>query len=294
MKKVGIILGILILIGCVTGLILTYSALGATQDQLDETKTALNEMQIEQQDTVRVLDETRNDLTATADSLQETRQTLEEQKNETEKYTALYETSADELEETQTRLDEVEDKLDQSEKEKLELQKMMEEVQEKLALYEDTLGTQVFADVLPPYNTGYLADLALTNNITANNPTWKELLDFLSEDRTDKKLYVVDVYMCGSFAQELHNNAEAQGIRAAFVAIHFYNEVPHAINAFKTTDRGLVYIDATGTIKPSPISRLDTQVEVVKDEIYQGTFLFPEGYIILEGDEIVKSIEIYW
>ncbi len=294
MKIVGITLGVLILIGCVTGLILTYSALGATQDRLAETETTLIEVQAEQQNTARTLEETRTELTETADSLAQTRQSLEEQQGETDKYIELYENSAEELKDTQTRLDSMEDKMAASEKEKQEAQALYKEIQEKLALYEDTLGTQVFADVLPPYNSGYLANLALSNNSTAKDPTWQELLDFLYEDRTDKKLYVEDVYMCGSFAMDVHNNAEARGIRAAFVAIHFYNELPHAINAFKTTDRGLVFIDDTGSIDPAPIHRLDTQVEVAKDKIYQAEFLFPEGWVILDGDKIVKSIEIYW
>jgi flagellar biosynthesis GTPase FlhF len=287
MKIIGIALGVLILIGCATGLILTFRALGATQDRLAENENTLSEVQAQQQNTRQTLEETQ-------DKLAETAAGLEEQKSETDKYIELYENSAEELKDTQNQLDTMEDKLAAAQREKQDLQKILEQVQEKLALYEDTLGIQVFADVLPPYNTGYLADLALTNNSTAKDPTWKELLDFLFEDRTDKKLYVDGVYMCGSFAEEVHNNAEAHGIRAAFVAIHFYNEQPHAINAFKTTDRGLVYIDDTGLLTASPISHLDRLVEVTRGEIYHEDLLFPEGWEITGGDAIVRSIEIYW
>ncbi len=294
MKRAGIILGIVILIGCAVGLVFTFRALGAAQDTLDDTRATLAQVQVEQQDTAASLEETRNELTATTATLEQTLQTLAEQQREAEKYSQLYEDAADELDDTQEQLDSVEDRLAESEKENQELQVLYQEIQEKLDLYEDTLGTQVFSGVTPPYNTGYLADLSLADNASAHNPTYKELLDFLYEDATDQNLYVDDVYMCGSFARDLHNNAEAHGIRAAFVAIHFYNELPHAINAFKTTDRGLVFIDVTGTREPSPVSRLDTKVELAKDRIYQATFLFPEGYIILEGDKIVRSIEIYW
>jgi hypothetical protein len=294
MKIIGIALGILILIGCATGLILTFHTLGATQDRLAQTEDTLNQVQVEQQNTARSLEETQNELTDTSASLEQTRQTLEEQQKETAKYLQLYEGSTAQLKDTQAQLDTTEDKLADSESEKQDLQKTLDQVQEKLALYEDTLGIQVFADVLPPYNIGYLEDLTLTNNATAKDPTWQELLDFLYQDRTDKKLYVTGVFMCGSFAEEVHNNAEAKGIRAAFVVIHFYNEQSHAIDAFKTTDRGLVYIDDTGLTKPFPISHLDTLVEVAKDEIYQPELLFPEGWKISGGDAIVKSIEIYW
>ncbi|MBI2287404.1 MAG: hypothetical protein HYU83_00115 [Chloroflexi bacterium] len=42
----------------------------------------------------------------------------------------------------------------------------------------------------------------------------------------------------------LHNNAEAVGIRAAVVGVFFEGEtIGHGLNAFKTTDRGLVYVE---------------------------------------------------
>jgi hypothetical protein len=49
------------------------------------------------------------------------------------------------------------------------------------------------------------------------------------------------------FAEMLHNNAEQAGIRAAFVGINFAGKkIGHAINAFQTTDMGLVHVDCTG------------------------------------------------
>ena len=53
--------------------------------------------------------------------------------------------------------------------------------------------------------------------------------------------------MCSDFAEDVHNNAKAAGIKAAWVSIAFEgNDEGHACNAFETTDRGLVYIDCTG------------------------------------------------
>jgi ABC-type transporter Mla subunit MlaD len=294
MKKVGIALGILILIGCATGLIFTYQSLGATQDLLEETKASLNITQLEQQNTARTLEDTRNELQETSANLSETRQALDEQESQTEKYIQLYEISANESKDRQTQLDLLENKLATSTKENQDLQKTLDEVQEKLTLYEDTLGTKVFSDIMPPYRSGNLLSIILINKSTAKNPTWEELLDFLQEDKTDKKLYVTGVYECGNFAKDLHNNAEAKGIRTAFVAIQFYNEISHAINAFKTTDKGLVYIDDTADSEPSPIRNLDRLVEMAKDELYRESFLFPADYYIIQGDRIIKSIEIYW
>jgi hypothetical protein len=78
--------------------------------------------------------------------------------------------------------------------------------------------------------------------------TWDKLLAFIESDMTDRNAYISDKYMCGSFAMDLHNDAEALGIRAAWVAIDFYNEdIGHAATAFMTTDRGLVIIDDTSS-----------------------------------------------
>jgi hypothetical protein len=56
-----------------------------------------------------------------------------------------------------------------------------------------------------------------------------------------------NAYVCADFARDVHNSAEAAGIRAAWVGIDIEGEAEgHAINAFQTTDRGLVFIDCTG------------------------------------------------
>jgi len=72
-------------------------------------------------------------------------------------------------------------------------------------------------------------------------------MSFLIADKIDENDYVTGSFMCGAFAEELHNNAEAAGIRAAWVSVYFEGEsAGHALNAFYTTDRGLVYVDCIG------------------------------------------------
>jgi len=102
----------------------------------------------------------------------------------------------------------------------------------------------------------------LVNNEEASDPTWQELMAFLVMDTTDQKPYAVDSYSCVAFAEELHNNAEASGIMAAFVGVQFEDrEVGHALNAFQTTDRGLVFIDCTSPVMSDlsyhPLQELD-------------------------------------
>jgi len=98
-----------------------------------------------------------------------------------------------------------------------------------------------------PYNGTYGFRIVLENNPDAVDPTWEQVVAFLKADRTDEMEYVASDFMCGSFAQEVHNNAEKAGIRAAWVGIDLAGkQVGHAVNAFNTTDRGLVYTDSTG------------------------------------------------
>ena len=163
-------------------------------------------------------------------------------------------------------------------------------LESQLELYEDTWGS-VSSDVQPHFQG---ADIV--NYGTASNPTWARLLDFLLSDRTDQKAYVPGIYMCGDFARDVHNNAERAGIRAAYVAV----ELPggyHALNAFKTTDRGLVFIDCTGLeASESGPSNCDKTVDVRLGKRYVPKSLFPESgwSVTWESMGTVYDVEIYW
>lgn len=87
----------------------------------------------------------------------------------------------------------------------------------------------------------------LFNYKDAKDPSWEELVNFIEEDSTDKQPYIDDLFDCNDFAEMLHNNAEAAHIRAAWVGIFYIGEeYGHALNAFSTSDKGLVYVDCTG------------------------------------------------
>lgn len=114
----------------------------------------------------------------------------------------------------------------------------------------DVLGqsAEVFYNEQPPYVEGPMGTrIDLVNNSAASDASWDELVEFILEDDCDESPYVEDLRMCGSFAETLHNNAEARGIRSAWVSVDFEGaDIGHALNAFVTTDRGLVFIDCTG------------------------------------------------
>jgi len=98
--------------------------------------------------------------------------------------------------------------------------------------------------------------IELINNPKSINPTYAELIDFIKEDGSDRTIYEEGIefagriaagYVCADYAEDVHNNAEVEGIKAAWVSIDLYGEeIGHACNAFQTIDRGLVYIDCTG------------------------------------------------
>lgn len=75
------------------------------------------------------------------------------------------------------------------------------------------------------------------------NIGWVELKQFLAADNADSLTYIEGSFDCSGFAITLRDNATSCGIRCAYVEIEFFTGNGHALNAFETTDMGLIYID---------------------------------------------------
>ncbi|MDD4876316.1 MAG: hypothetical protein PHQ86_04195 [Dehalococcoidales bacterium] len=181
--------------------------------------------------------------------------------------------------------------------------------------------------------------IVLINNKEAENPTYRELLDFLQIDKTDQYpyLYVASVIgfyygdaedkidltriqdiidgtqqtlapqICSDFAERLHNNAETAGIRCGYVSLDMTGytdpgnlgiapDSGHACNVFKTTDRGLIYIDCTGnTVSDGPINN-DMIVDIQISQQYNPDFLFPSGGCYIPNGQmgIVTNMLVTW
>jgi len=176
----------------------------------------------------------------------------------------------------------------------------------------------------PPYLKRQGDHIYLTNNAEAANVSFQDLKSFIVSDKTDNELYIPGLTMCGYFAETVHNNAEKAGIRSGIAIIEFKDRsVSHALNAFETTDMGLVYIDCTGVRRGStdfeewfyklfyPTGQ-DRMAYVVKGKEY-GTILLEDaesthysyyaGYVkswirdehfFFSRPGIVKSVVIYW
>ena len=137
------------------------------------------------------------------------------------------------------------------------------------------------------YDKGY--EVALGNGaeegaatlVELHNPTYRELKEFLARDKTDSNSFIKGEYVCFDFAAELNNNAEANGIRAAYVRIRS-KEWGHAVVAFETVDGGLIFIEP----------QTDKEVELVKGKPYP--WQSAGASRTTASDDAIAEIQIIW
>jgi ribosomal protein L40E len=96
--------------------------------------------------------------------------------------------------------------------------------------------------------------VTITNHQDAHDSTMAELKAFLKEDHTEDYPAAVPSFVCLNYAVMLHNDAEANGIRCAVVAIYGSSD-GHALDAFQTTDEGLVFVDDTGNTQGQDVDK---------------------------------------
>jgi len=148
------------------------------------------------------------------------------------------------------------------------------------------------------YNEGYTlgkadgyeegAKASLGHGYTLRDPTYKEVIKFLRQDKTDRNKYIEDtygVYVCSHFARDVCNNAEEEGLRCAFVELRFPEE-GHAIIAFDTIDKGLVYF----------IPQTDERVNPVVGKRYYQCIEPKPGYYYEKPsfDDTIMDILVIW
>ncbi|MFH1031813.1 MAG: hypothetical protein V1767_04555 [Chloroflexota bacterium] len=204
---------------------------------------------------------------------------------------------------TQSELKTTRQTLDSFQKDSTNLQATLTKAQQQLAVARETLsGLGITLSASPE-----CYDVDLVDNPAAKNPTLSQLMDFLAKDYTENHSYIARLYDCSQFSRDVHNNAEAAGIRAAEVQIMFKNEfVGHALNAFLTTDYGLVYVDCTKA--PDKFARVvnkkeyravgvnEVSGENLRNDYWWDSlgsyFYFPSAWE--SGHSVTSSINIYW
>ncbi|MFH1031287.1 MAG: hypothetical protein V1767_01760 [Chloroflexota bacterium] len=218
-------------------LTLTQTKLSSTQSTLDMTKTELADKE--------------QKLTSTQSELTSTKQTL-----------TL----------SQVELSSVNQTLNSVQQNLATLQATLSKTQQQLAIAQETLSGLG----ITLYTSKENSDVELIDNRKATNPTLNQLVEFIFQDQTDRlpyyagKLpYATHEYDCSQLSRDVHNHSEAVGIRSAVVHVWFRGEkVGHALNAFLTTDYGLVYVDSTGT--PDKIVRVKKGKEMLALEFKYG------------------------
>jgi hypothetical protein len=151
--------------------------------------------------------------------------------------------------------------------------------------YRDDSG-HIMCDTYIGTNT----EVTITNSQTARNPTMAELLAFLKQDRTEDYAYSYPSFVCTNYAVTLHNNAEANGIRCAFVAVSYAAPPGHALNAFETTDEGLVLIDDTSGV--DAFAKITMGQEIVEVPVFMSDF--QEQISVASTPEFVIGGEMWW
>jgi len=134
------------------------------------------------------------------------------------------------------------------------------------------------------YEEGYDegVEASLGHGYTLRDPTYRETVTFLRQDKTDENEFVEDtygVYVCSHFARDVSNNAEEEGLRCAFVELR-YSDGGHSIIAFDTIDRGLIFFEP----------QFDDVVKVVISQSYSQL----NNYQNPDYDDIIEDILVIW
>lgn len=96
------------------------------------------------------------------------------------------------------------------------------------------------------YTQGYQKGWT-TTGFNIKDPTYQQMLTFIKSDTTDQNTYVDGSYVCHDFTSDVKINAFNAGYRCYYVSIEMGRFMPtgvgHALVAFNTTDRGIIYIE---------------------------------------------------
>jgi hypothetical protein len=289
-----------ILFSIILVLVLATSGIG-----FSITLNRINSIQSDLQTAKNTLDEQNRTLNDNQITISDLRLQIEEKDSHTDNLTESVKTSKSLLEKTTSELDNMTSELDLT---KNQLRSCKQELYDtklqldganiKIKLMQDTFGDAIYGKLpMVAITDGTINDslrfFKMMRNFEAVNPTWEQLMSFLQKDKTDQKPYVEGLYTCGNFAEDVFNAAETQGIRAAIVCIRFKDSgIGHALNAFKTTDKGLVFIDCTGDVVDSNY-RMVKKANVKIGEVYECEFVFQSLYFYSNMGE-VSEINIYW
>ena len=279
-KRILQVVVVILVIVC-TGLgyfsISTYNNLHTTQSYLLDTQNQLATTQENLADTQGQLATTNTQLTTTHNQLNLSQSQLTSTRNQLATAQTQLTTAQNQLTQTQSQLADANNKLSA------------------------ITGLPSPIINIGTYLSGYKMvdgesrDIVLIGNPNATNPTYDELITFLSNDNTHEQVYSYPSFVCSNFAEMLYFHAEKAGINVGYVNLELSSYISsytsgcgyssggfHACNVFNTTDRGLIFIDDTGTKEGDSEQ---TTVAVSIGQLYQPISIFsntdwcPMGYV---------------
>jgi hypothetical protein len=121
---------------------------------------------------------------------------------------------------------------------------------------------------------------------TIKDPSYNDMLRFLENDDTDEAEYIKGEYECIEFTTDLCNRAEEEGIRCAYVSVRFPGGKGHAIVAFNTIDKGLIYIEP----------QYDDLVNIIIGKPFYKCVVPKEGvtYVKPSHDDTIEEVLVAW
>jgi hypothetical protein len=128
------------------------------------------------------------------------------------------------------------------------------------------------------YNNGAIAGVG--TGYEFRDPTYSEMKQLLREDDTDKHKYIEGSYTCTNYAADLNNNALDAGYKAAYAYIEYPDGNGHAIAAFQTVDKGLIFVEP----------QFDKEVQVVVGSSYSVL----NGFEAADHDDTVVRYVLVW
>ena len=166
----------------------------------------------------------------------------------------------------------------------------LEAAQAELATVEIELNAskelvESLEDTLSNLQVNY-ARLTTGYGYVLRDPSYQEMKDFLKQDETSEQEYSESEYVCVDFTADVKANAAKEGLRCAYVAIEYLGRIGHAIVAFDTTDRGLVYIEP----------QFDWEVEPEIGQRYYQCVIPPPGHYMAKPDydDTIARVIVIW
>jgi len=316
-RNVGIkmavaVLGLALVVSIAWGIVTTVrlsnsrSALQLAQTNLTQTQNELTAAKQQLTDAQTQLSTTKDTLTQTQSTLVQTQTQLSSTQTELSSTKTQLSAAQTQLSTTQSQLSSANSDLASTKSQLSDTQSQLASAMQQITDYQKTLAA--LGITIHSATTSWTFNgLTWTHNdhSQAVNPTWNQLITFIAQDKTDLNPYNIHSFNCVNYATTVYNNAEASNIEAATVTLNLSNSVAgHAVNAFITSDYGLVYVDCTGgdsisrvevgkvyrAVSPGSIQPTQIRNDAWWDALHSYYYVAND----YGGQAVVDSIDIWW